>query len=199
MHPSLLSALSLLSASQANGQKNWFEDLLTRSGVDPSTAQSLNEFVLRPLEIILVVVAALLAAHYGAKVIRRGLTKMARPATGRADSPRAENRVATVVGLISNVWRFFVVIVAIFIILGMLGLDLTPLLASATVIGATIGFGAQSLVRDYLSGILLTVEDQFGIGDTLTVNDGDRGGRRPQSAGHPTAGGRRHRVLRAQR
>ena len=52
----------------------------------------------------------------------------------------------------------------------MLGINLTPLLASATVIGATIGFGAQALVRDYLSGFLLTVEDQFVIGDSIAVN-----------------------------
>jgi small-conductance mechanosensitive channel len=55
-------------------------------------------------------------------------------------------------------------------VLGMLGINLTPLLASATVIGATIGFGAQALVRDYLSGFLLTVEDQFVIGDSIAVN-----------------------------
>ena len=57
------------------------------------------------------------------------------------------------------------------IILEMLGINLTPLLASATVIGATIGFGAQSLVRDYLSGFLLTIEDQFVIGDSISVNN----------------------------
>ena len=70
----------------------------------------------------------------------------------------------------ANVWRFVVAIFAVAVILGMLGIDLTPLLASATVIGATIGFGAQALVRDYLSGFLLTVEDQFVIGDTISVN-----------------------------
>jgi small conductance mechanosensitive channel len=52
----------------------------------------------------------------------------------------------------------------------MLGLNLTPLLASATIIGATIGFGAQQLIRDYLSGFLLTVEDQFSVGDSVTVD-----------------------------
>src|SRR4029077_492010 len=74
----------------------------------------------------------------------------------------------------ANVWRFIVAIFAIAIILGMIGINLTPLLASATIVGATIGFGAQQLVRDYLSGFLLTVEDQFGIGDTISV-DGTTG------------------------
>ena len=53
--------------------------------------------------------------------------------------------------------------------LGTIGINLTPLLAGATVVGATIGFGAQSMVRDLLAGFLLIIEDQFDIGDTLTV------------------------------
>ena len=86
------------------------------------------------------------------------------------ESPRATARAATVVSLLANLFRAFVFVVAFFIILGIIGIDLTPLLASATIIGATIGFGAQTLVRDYLSGFLLTIEDQFGIGDTITIN-----------------------------
>ena len=162
-------------AAQANSSGldggGWLYDLLTKAGVDPSTARSVVEFVIRPLEILLVVVLAALVAHYGAKGIQRVFGRVARQATERSGSSRAAARMATVVALLSNVWRFFIAIIAVFIILGMLGIDLTPLLASATVIGATIGFGAQSLVRDYLSGILLTMEDQYGIGDTISVND----------------------------
>jgi small-conductance mechanosensitive channel len=68
------------------------------------------------------------------------------------------------------VWRFFVFVIAVAIVLGMLGVNLTPLLASATIIGATLGFGAQQLIRDYFSGFLLTVEDQYSVGDTVTVD-----------------------------
>jgi small conductance mechanosensitive channel len=72
-------------------------------------------------------------------------------------------------GVIGNVWRFFVFVVAGAIVLGMLGINLTPLLASATIIGATLGFGAQQIVRDYFSGILMTMEDQYNVGDSVTV------------------------------
>ena len=51
----------------------------------------------------------------------------------------------------------------------MLGINLTPLLASATIIGATLGFGAQQIVRDYFSGVLMTMEDQYNVGDSVTV------------------------------
>ena len=144
--------------------------MLEHAGVAPSTARAVTDIVLRPLEVILVVVVALLIAHFGAKAIRRGLRRPAGRAVDRIDSPRAGARAATVISLLANLFRAFVAVVAFFTILGIIGIDLTPLLASATVIGATIGFGAQTLVRDYLSGFLLTIEDQFGIGDTICTN-----------------------------
>jgi small-conductance mechanosensitive channel len=52
-----------------------------------------------------------------------------------------------------------------------LGLNLAPVLASAGVLGVAIGFGAQSLVRDYLSGIFMLVEDQYGVGDVIDAGD----------------------------
>jgi small-conductance mechanosensitive channel len=61
--------------------------------------------------------------------------------------------------------------IAGFVILGDLGINLAPLLASAGVVGVAIGFGAQSLVKDYLSGIFMLVEDQYGVGDVITVGD----------------------------
>ncbi len=57
------------------------------------------------------------------------------------------------------------------VILGDLGINLAPLLASAGVVGIAIGFGAQNLVRDYLTGIFMLLEDQYGVGDVITVGD----------------------------
>jgi small-conductance mechanosensitive channel len=152
------------------GNGGWFYDLLRKAGVSKSLAHTLVEFVLRPLEIILVLLVAWLIARLGARVVRRIVTKMGTPAAHLSSSPRAGSRVTTNAAILANLWRFVVAIFAIAVVLGMLGIDLTPLLASATVIGATIGFGAQALVRDYLSGFLLTVEDQFVIGDSISVN-----------------------------
>ena len=102
-------------------------------------------------------------------MIRRVLERVANQAANRSGSTRAGARVATMSGVVANVWRFFVFVVAGAIVLGMLGINLTPLLASATIIGATLGFGAQQIVRDYFSGILMTMEDQFNVGDSVTV------------------------------
>lgn len=183
MHP-LAPAPLALSAAQVPGRAprtgflgpaatppanaGWLESLLVRAGLSASSAHTAVQFVARPLEVLLVLVVAALVARYGAKALRRALGRAAAQTAARRDSPRAGARIATVGALLANVWRFTVAVVAIAIVLGMLGVNLAPLLASATLIGATIGFGAQALVRDYLSGVLLTMEDQFGIGDTVT-------------------------------
>jgi hypothetical protein len=61
--------------------------------------------------------------------------------------------------------------IAGFVVLGDLGINLAPLLASAGVLGIAIGFGAQNLVRDYLTGIFMLLEDQYGVGDVISVGD----------------------------
>jgi small-conductance mechanosensitive channel len=158
------------SVGSIGGDQGWFYDLLRKAGVSAATAHSLVEFVLRPLEVVLIGVGAWLVARYGARVLRRAVVRMGSSAASLSSSPRTRSRVSTHAAILANLWRFAVAVLAVATVLGMLGINLTPLLASATVIGATIGFGAQALVRDYLSGFLLTVEDQYVIGDTIAVN-----------------------------
>jgi small-conductance mechanosensitive channel len=164
----LASALRpLVGAVEPGG--GWLYELLTKLGVTPDTARTVVDLVVRPLSILLVALVALIAARIGSRMIRRFLERVARKAGGRSGA-RTEARVTTMAGLAANIWRFFVLIIAVAIVLGMLGINLTPLLASATIIGATLGFGAQQIVRDYISGFLLTVEDQYSVGDSITVD-----------------------------
>ncbi|WP_252945836.1 MFS transporter, partial [Streptomyces sp. CHB19.2] len=61
--------------------------------------------------------------------------------------------------------------IAIWVTMFSVGIALGPLLASAGVVGLAIGFGAQSLVADYLSGLLIMVEDQYGVGDSVDLGE----------------------------
>ncbi len=74
--------------------------------------------------------------------------------------------MADVLGRLANavIWG-----IAILVVLGELGINLAPLIAGAGVLGIALGFGAQSLVRDFLSGFFMLVEDQFGVGDVIDV------------------------------
>ncbi|HEY0935034.1 MAG TPA: mechanosensitive ion channel domain-containing protein, partial [Trebonia sp.] len=84
---------------------------------------------------------------------------------------RRQQRVRALGAILRSGSSVTIFSIAGFIILGDLGLNLAPLLASAGVVGVAVGFGAQSLVRDYLSGIFMLVEDQYGVGDVITVGD----------------------------
>ena len=82
---------------------------------------------------------------------------------------RTEQRAAAIGTLLRSVVAITVWSIALLTILPLLGIDIAPLLAGAGVIGVALGFGAQTLVKDYLSGIFLIVEDQFGVGDLVDV------------------------------
>jgi small conductance mechanosensitive channel len=149
----------------------WLYDLLRWAGVSQPTAAHWQQVVIRPVTVLVIVVVAALIGWLGNRIIRRWVGAVANRAVARAESPRASARAATITALLANIWRGVIVVIAFFVILGTIGLNLTPLLAGATVIGATLGFGAQSMVRDLLSGFLLIVEGQYDIGDTVMVGD----------------------------
>jgi moderate conductance mechanosensitive channel len=84
---------------------------------------------------------------------------------------RRKQRVRALGAILRSAASVTIFSIAGFVILGDLGINLAPLLASAGVVGIAVGFGAQNLVRDYLSGVFMLVEDQYGVGDVITVGD----------------------------
>ena len=83
---------------------------------------------------------------------------------------KKRQRVLTVADLIGSITRYVVWGIATIMILGELSLDVGPLLAGAGIAGLAIGFGAQTLVKDVISGIFLLFDDTIGIGDLITFN-----------------------------
>ena len=84
---------------------------------------------------------------------------------------RRKQRVRALGAILRSGASVTIFAIAGFVILGDLSINLAPLLASAGVVGVAVGFGAQSLVRDYLAGIFMLVEDQYGVGDAITVGE----------------------------
>jgi small conductance mechanosensitive channel len=78
-------------------------------------------------------------------------------------------RSQTLSNMLTWAFGFVVGLIAIFMILSKLNIDITPLLASAGVAGIAIGFGAQSLIKDFVSGTFILLEDQFNKGDVIKV------------------------------
>jgi small conductance mechanosensitive channel len=82
---------------------------------------------------------------------------------------RREQRAQALGQLLRSVMTFIVFGIALLIVMTELGIDIAPLLASAGVVGVALGFGAQTLVKDFLSGIFLVMEDQYGPGDVVDL------------------------------
>jgi len=97
---------------------------------------------------------------------RRGVKVLA-GATGAFVSERRGQRAETVGSVLRSVASFVIFGMAFVTVLDKLGIPIGPLLASAGVAGVALGFGAQSLVRDFLSGIFMILEDQYGVGDMV--------------------------------
>jgi len=84
---------------------------------------------------------------------------------------RVAQRARTLGVILGSVGSIVIYATAIMLCLGELQINLAPILASAGVAGVALGFGAQSLVRDFLTGIFIIVEDQYGVGDTVDLGE----------------------------
>ncbi len=84
-------------------------------------------------------------------------------------SERRQQRAETVGSVLRNVVSVFVFGIAFVEALDVLGVNLAPIVASAGIVGVAVGFGAQNLVRDFISGLLMILEDQYGVGDVIDV------------------------------
>jgi small-conductance mechanosensitive channel len=88
-----------------------------------------------------------------------------------ATTTRRVQRAKTMGDLMKSVITGVLVAIIGTMMLSELGVDIAPIIASAGIIGIALGFGAQSLVKDFLSGIFMIVEDQFGVGDVVDVGE----------------------------
>lgn len=138
-----------------------------------------------PLRIVLILVAALVVRW----LVHRAIRGVVEAAVSRADDherssvdrilrsttgitqERRRQRALTMGSLLRSIATFGIFTITILTVLAELGLPLAPLLTSAGIGGIALGFGAQSLVKDFLSGIFMIIEDQYGVGDVVDTGE----------------------------
>ena len=152
-----------------------------------TAAESVEWFVAKPLAIVGLLLVAWLIRWVLHRVIDR-ITQQAALGTvpgvlqrGRGtDKPgqankatfvRREQRANTTGSLLKSIATGIVYTVVGFMVVAELGYDIGPLIASAGILGVALGFGAQSLVADFLSGVFMILEDQYGVGDVIDVGE----------------------------
>lgn len=151
-----------------------------RTGVESAT-----DWAATSLRIALIVVGAVLlrwVVHRAiGKVVRRAIASPTVPEAFRSRFgessavavERRRQRAETVGSVLRSMATIVIYSVAFATVLSELGIDLAPVLASAGIAGVALGFGAQHLVRDFLNGIFMILEDQYGVGDAIDLGEAD--------------------------
>jgi small conductance mechanosensitive channel len=122
-----------------------------------------------PVRILVIIVATVVLRA----VLHRLINRLVRPAaiagvrvSGVAVERRAA-RAATIASVMRSAVSLTLLVIATLTIFAELGIDLAPFIAGTSVVGVALGFGAQNIVKDFLSGIFMTLEDQYGVGDVI--------------------------------
>jgi small-conductance mechanosensitive channel len=120
------------------------------------------------LKVASAVLVAMLAYTVLSIVLRRIEKRLGDPG-GAGAVTLQEQRARTLISLFRSIGRVIIAIIFLFMLLGAIGVELGPLLAGAGVVGLAISFGAQSLVKDVISGLFILIENQFGVGDVIRI------------------------------
>ena len=125
------------------------------------------------VEISIAVGLIVLLSVLALRLLKLAVNRVVQRIMERHDQPARElkQKADTLSNVIESFGRMVILLIATMMVLSNVGLDIGPLLASAGVVGLAIGFGAQSLIRDFISGFFILLEDQFGVGDVVTISD----------------------------
>ncbi|AEA26946.1 MULTISPECIES: mechanosensitive ion channel family protein [Pseudonocardia] len=150
-------------------------------------AASADVIVSKTFSILLIVLVALLSRWLLHRAIRRLIDnavdnrfsraiarrspRRQRNGSVEAVTARRSQRAKTIGSVLRSITSAVVLLIASIMILAEFNVALGPILASAGIVGVAVGFGAQNLVRDFLSGMFMLLEDQYGVGDVVDVGD----------------------------
>ena len=84
---------------------------------------------------------------------------------------RRQQRAETMGSLLKSIATGMILAIVIMTVLAKIGINIAPIIASAGIVGVALGFGAQNLVKDFLSGVFMILEDQYGVGDTVDLGE----------------------------
>ena len=135
-----------------------------------------------PIHVVLILVIAIVGRALLLVSVRRvvsgvvsGVKSEAKAVAEDSESPLAKARVVqrtkTIGSVLSNFITWGIALITLTMILNELGVQVGALIAGAGILGAAVGFGAQSLVRDLISGLFIVFEDQFGVGDVVDLGE----------------------------
>lgn len=173
----------------------WVYDLTGNEDI----AEVIEWFIAKPVKVILILLLAFVVNRIVRRAVNRFVDRLVREREEKANERRREEadsrlavlreraavkarfltdqaergmqRAQALGTVLRSVASLVIYTIALMITLAEFGISLGPLVAGAGIVGVALGFGAQSLVRDFLSGIFMLIEDQYGVGDIIDVGD----------------------------
>ena len=152
-----------------------------------AASRAADWFVATPLRVLLIVIVAFLLNRFVRRVVAGMVGRLTTPqqiaAAGierlgmkapevlDSTSARSTERARTLSAVLMGLATAIIWTVAGLLVIGEFGLSLAPLLASAGIAGIALGFGAQSLVRDCITGVFMLIEDQYGVSDVVDLGE----------------------------
>jgi small conductance mechanosensitive channel len=169
----------LVDACGPKGEQSWLCSTVYRITGD-SNAADVADALSKPVRIVVVLLVAWILVRITRALTTRlvrhmsgGYEKLARVPgvsfvdTGPMPQARRQQRAETVGALLRSIVTIVIWSIAVLTVLEILGINLAPIIAGAGIAGVALAFGAQSLVKDFLSGMFMLMEDQYGVGDVV--------------------------------
>jgi small conductance mechanosensitive channel len=160
-----------------------------RTDQNESLAKLADWAIDRPLRVVLVLLAAWILSRLARRWVQRVVARVAAPTESATDrlerlgidltdtlgpverDPRRQSRAQSISLVLTSTVVVSIWTIAALMILGIVGIQLGPLLAGAGIAGVALGFGAQSLVKDCIAGLFMLIEDQYGVGDVVDLGE----------------------------
>jgi small conductance mechanosensitive channel len=189
MAPAMLAQATTTTTEQGlslacgpKGQRGWLCTNVYRLSHSQGAAEAADALS-KPVKILVILAVAYLLVRLTKRLVRRAFRRVGEADdrisalrrrsglswfdTGPMPNARRVQRAETVGALVSSILAAVIWAMAVISVLDVLGVALGPIIAGAGIVGVAIGFGSQSLVRDFLTGIFMLVEDQYGVGDVI--------------------------------
>lgn len=135
--------------------------------IDPNFIKTVTDWALTSgIKIFFIVLFAFLLKRFGRIVLEKGIRKFIKP-DNHSSEEAERKREDTLINIISGTLSVVIALIVILMILDEVGIPIGPLLATAGIVGVAVGFGAQYLIRDIISGLFIILENQYRINDVV--------------------------------
>jgi small conductance mechanosensitive channel len=138
---------------------------------NPFTLHNVLQWIVNHGPKILAILLGAIGLHFLVRLSSRRLAQMAARGSSRGTEQDCENRSLTLTSVVRSAAFLTILTGTLFMILDEVGIPVMPLLGGAAVLGLAVAFGAQNLIRDYFSGFMVLMEDQYGINDVVRIGD----------------------------